>query len=543
MKIKPFFNQLILFLSLFLLSGFLCGTQEAGNAGKYLNDFDYFIDKLLETHPDPFSAFGNQIGFYRTKEEFKKEIKKASNHEEFTILLNRFISRLKDGHTFVSYQTGNNGKRESKKLPLRFKASTDKIFVRNSIKEFKRFIGKPLLAVNKIPVDTLLKRIKVLSPSENTAGAYYNLNRFLQSEQLLKMLAGPSDALTFTFGPAREKVDVIIPFQASISFLPETSKLETPGDNGLLYWQMIGKKKNIGYFAWNSMVSREILEQGYRDNPKYIQGNLSWAYRFLKVRRTGDIKKDIQQIPALYEQFYLLVHEMMAKKSRYLIIDLRNNSGGMTPLVKPLLYVLYGDKYLNFDFNAEYITRLSPLYLKKRGFQDINGFNNAYGGSYGIGDYMFSGFGGFNKNLSLQAKREIVKKGYSGFGAEHLKKLITGLPFRPRIIVLTSTKTFSAAFHFAYFLKRLGRTTVVGVASRQAGNSFMETTPFQLPYTRRRGSISNSMQILFKDSPDLGKILKPDFEMRWENFKEYNFDRHSEVLKAIDLIENGKIKP
>lgn len=141
-----------------------------------------------------------------------------------------------------------------------------------------------------------------------------------------------------------------------------------------------------------------------------------------------------------------------------------------------------------------------------------------------------------NQNLSLEQKRKELQNGYNGFGKEYLKKIkpMTNV----EIFVLCSPKTFSAAYHFTYFLKKLGRTKIVGIASRQAGNSFMETTNIILPETGIKGSISNSKQILFKKDSLSAKILKPDYRITWKNFEEYDFDKNAEILKTLELIES-----
>lgn len=348
-----------------------------------------------------------------------------------------------------------------------------------------------------------------------------------------------SETLEITLSDnSNEEFSKIIPFQEQVCFLNRKSKIEFDNDNGLLHYSMIGENHDIGYLAWNSILSREVVENTRKNSPDGLQGILSWAYSYLNEKQTGNTKEDVLKIPALYEQFYKLSKEMSEKSSKYLIIDLRENSGGMTPIVNPLLYVLYGDRYLNFDFGAEMIRRISPLYLQKIGFGTINDFNQSYRSNLKIGDYLFDRFGNVDPNLSLEQKREMLRSGYNGFGAEYLRKTepMTGA----EIFVLCSPKTFSAAYHFTYFLKRLGRTKIIGVASRQAGNAFMETTNLTLPETGISGSISNSRQVLFKETSQSAKILKPDYEMTWEEFKKYGFDKNAEIIKTLELIENNK---
>jgi len=521
-----------------LVSGCWLFGQEPVKTDIYLSDFDFFIEKLVETHPDPYSAFGNQIEFYRVKQQFRDEIKDVSDNTEFAIKMNLFIAKLEDGHTFINIPIDKSNA-EIKSLPLKLKASANCLFVQNSTKEFKDLIGKPIIRINNKTVEELLEEITNWSPTENISGAYYNLIRALNNNSTATPLFGITDALEITFGEPLKNKTIKVPFLQSVNFLPSESKIESSKSKGLLYYSMLGAKKDIGYFRWNSVVSREVLQKAYQDNPENIKKH--WAYRALKIEENTGAANDILQAPSLYEQFYLLFSEMKKQKSEYLIIDLRNNGGGMTSLVKPLLYILYGSDYLNFDFDAEMIRKLSPLYLQKIGKKSIEEFNKAYYCDFRSGDYTFSPFGGIGYNLTLAEKRKIVENGYHGFGANYVIKTNPNTRFRPKIVVLGSPGTFSAAYHFIYFLKKLGNTTLIGVAPRQAGNTFMETTSFQLPKTRLHASISNSKQILFKENQELGKLLKPDYEMNRKDYKEYNFDKNAELLKAIDLIEKGKI--
>ena len=165
-------------------------------------------------------------------------------------------------------------------------------------------------------------------------------------------------------------------------------------------------------------------------------------------------------------------------------------------------------------------------------------YNNGNNTDLVTGDFNTYPFGNLQGD-SYDNKVSQVANGYKGFGGEFIKKSLE-LKIQPQIIVLTSINTFSAAYHFAYFLKKLGNATIVGVAPRQAGNSFMESTQIVLPNTNIIGSISNAIQILFKNDKQAGKLLQPDFEMDWNDFSKFKFDKESEVLKAIELIENKK---
>ena len=45
-----------------------------------------------------------------------------------------------------------------RKLPIRFKAAADQIFVQTSTKEYYDLVGLPLLAINDIPINELIEK-------------------------------------------------------------------------------------------------------------------------------------------------------------------------------------------------------------------------------------------------------------------------------------------------------------------------------------------------------------------------------------------------
>ena len=528
----------LIFITL-LLSTLRIQAQPVRNVQKYLEDFDYFVEKLTATHPDPYSAFGSEIGFYQAKQKVREEVKRVSSDAKFIALLNGLIAPLEDGHTYIN-KSPQTVVVKTKYLPLRFKASSDRLFIQNTTEEYKMLIGKPVMAINDIPIDSLLNRVTASFPSENISGRYFGLMYLLWNDINARDFFGNrSDTLKLTLNGTDGNRSLEIPYADKVSWLDRKSSVSLPNRNSWINWSMIGADGKIGYFQWNSILSRELLEEVYRDHPQNIEESLLWVYgNAKKEQRTGDIQKDIMQVPALYEQFFNMLQEMEVSGSQYLIVDLRNNSGGMTPLIRPLLYMLYGDRYLNFDFGASYTQKISPLMLRKYGVT-LDQYNERNQTDFVMGDYHSFHFGNVPGN-SLPEKRKLVENGYMGFGSDYVRRS-RALNVHPQIVVLTSIHTFSAAYHLTYFLKQLGNATIVGVAPRQAGNTFMENTPIELPNTKIKGSISNAVQILFTNDSARAKVLHPDFEMNWKAFSEYQFDREAEVLKALELIDKNQI--
>lgn len=88
--------------ALFILVFSSICSQSVDKSSCYKLDFDHLIKFLIETHPDPYSAFGGQIDFFKSKQEAAKSIDSIKSDEEFALFVNSFLSRLDDGHTNIN---------------------------------------------------------------------------------------------------------------------------------------------------------------------------------------------------------------------------------------------------------------------------------------------------------------------------------------------------------------------------------------------------------------------------------------------------------
>ena len=68
----------------------------------------------------------------------------------------------------------------------------------------------------------------------------------------------------------------------------------------------------------------------------------------------------------------------------------------------------------------------------------------------------------------------------------------------------------------------------------------MEVTPFTLPYTGLRGSISNSAQVYLPTDDPRANVFWPDIMLTPDDYRRYGFDRHAELLYLMDHLELDK---
>ncbi|QZT38001.1 hypothetical protein K5X82_03650 [Halosquirtibacter xylanolyticus] len=510
-------------------------SQKIEPRNKYVKDFTYLIDKLKETHIDPYGGFGG-------KEEFKIETLKAysmlTNNitlDEFTTITNQFLSHLEDGHTHIN----SKSQRLSSTLPIKLESAFDHIFISKSDKKHQSYIGHYILKINGIKIEQWLDKVHKYRPAENIYGDRLHLIEIIENENLSKTFFGCNKTISLTLCNANHVLKKHkFHYGCGFHIIERTSCLDITLNNNLIQTGIINPRNPTGYFKWNSMVSREVIQHAYNRSPKTIENYLSWAYNIMKTRRNGDINIDMNNIPSLYDNFCHLLEQMKQCKSKNLIIDLSENRGGMTPLIRPLLYLLYGDHYLKYHFNAKMCRKISPLYLRKIGCNSIQSYNQSHHQHYQLGEIVCDNFGSFDPSTPLKERRQQVLKGYHEIG----KNILTNAKVNKgvHIYVITSPRTFSAAFHFMYFMKRLGRTTIVGVPSSQSPNAFMESTPFCLPNTELKGTISNSQQILYPMKSDKVKVLHPDIPIDWDHYRRYSFSTDTPISKIIDIINTKR---
>ena len=304
-----------------------------------------------------------------------------------------------------------------------------------------------------------------------------------------------------------------------------------------LAYQFIDNDKQIMLININSIMARDNFEYMQKQGLKDLYRQIGFYYRdILKQDMPADTLQAIRQLPSLSEVFAHMLKEMKKEASSTLIIDLRNNSGGWTPIVLPTLYQLFGDHFLQTDMDIEFYRIISPLYMQKLQ-TNLQDFNQAYGTDYAYGDYTFSTDEADTTNIE-QRRTDFIKNCISSVPEELRKQQGKALYTPEHIYVITNEHTFSAAFHYTFYLWKMG-ATLVGIPSGQAPNTYMEQTLFRLPYTSMQGSISNSIQICFPGKDRCAHTLYPDLMPTYQDYQRYNFDVQTEILYLLDKIKSA----
>lgn len=501
-------------------------------------DFRYYVKLLEETHPDPYTAYGGRVFFHKAANDMEASLRKLADVSVATLAdsIKSFTARLHDGHTNVFYSgTDESAKRYTY---IGTNVAKDGIFLTLIDKAHEDLLGARFDSINGVSVKTLLEMVDKKDGCENIYEAYINLTNYAWNESFLKNLPQPvgNDSVLYSLtdkdGHKRQMVLPLLDANGiwAVDKAGNASVSSWNGyPSGYLEYRLADKQTML--FHVGSVMARENYEYCLRNGWAGAYENI---VLFIKNELKKDVPADTAQalamIPSFSETFSEMLTQMKKGRVENLIIDLRGNGGGWTPITLPSMLMMYGNEYLKRDTDIMFATRLSPLYLQKVN-QTLEEWNKENDTNYAVGDFVFDD----EKTLTLE---EFISSSMCFDTTKNLLRKLNGRPlYRPKhVYVVTDAYTFSAAFHYAYYLWRMG-ATVVGVPSCQAPNTFMEQTPFTLPYTKLEGSISNSQQLCFPTNDRRAKIFWPDMMPSMSDYKHYGFDAHAEILWLLDKIK------
>lgn len=318
---------------------------------------------------------------------------------------------------------------------------------------------------------------------------------------------------------------------ADVEMARLNSTLTLPQDN--LQFAFIDVDDNIMYLRLSSVMARENYRYCHEHGWNNALSDISYYYQSSGKDMPEDINDAINTIPSFSEEFSKMLMMMKENDSENLIIDMRGNGGGWTPITRPSMMMMFGDEYYKKDFDVRSVWLLSDLYLRKLN-QTIEQLNQSWGTQLKVGDYftMTEYQDGDIATLRSRMLQNAMTE------TPDLLQSLNGAPlYRPKkIFVITDPHTNSAAFHYAFYLEKMG-ATLVGVPSSQAPNTFMEVTPFKLPYTGLVASSSNTMQQFFPTDSPYARILITDIAMTSTDYYKYNLDANTPILTVLDICK------
>lgn len=542
---KRFWISVLVLLVAIVFALAYCSRVHTDN-GSIVKDFDAFVRLLEKNHPDPYTNYGGKAFFHLAAEKTRQSLIQdtVTSLDEFANRINEFLAPLQDGHTKIFLEDDSIAK---PRPAISFEVINDGIIVNRIDRKYEKLIGSRLLAIENVPIKEVYNGLAKYWPAENEIGRMALINKLgTTADHLSKVLPNMSNKCVNyqLMTPDGKQVNLNLPFMSDDN---QREKILTDKHCSDIFpshhlsYDYVDKEKNTMYLRLTQISARDcidVMKQMGMDYSSVVES----FYKDLGKEMPSDKDQAVAQMPSLSEVFEKMLLSMKQNGSKNLIIDLRGNVGGFTPIATPTLYQMWGDEYIKQaanDFGTKNYTLFSPLYKDKYLHFPIPlwAVNLLDGSDLKYGDYISQETIEITE-MTDSVRDIILSRGMSCI-AERLKAMHGKPIFTPeQVYVLTDPDTFSAAFHYAFFLWKMG-ATVVGVPCAQAPNTYMELTLFGLPRTKLKGSISNTLQMFLPDDDPRAKVFYPDLMPTYEDYKRYNFDDNTIPLYLMDIIKKN----
>jgi hypothetical protein len=524
---------------------------------------------LSEAHPDPYTALGGPLAFHRRVAEIVDAVPAdGMTRSHLLARLRPLVAALRDGHTAIRLPgaplTPPSGSEKSG-LPFEWDTASERVYIAGVYDEAHReLLGATLTAVGDVAFAELARRMGAQRGFDNPVNNLTHLLEALGDRAQLADLAGEAEpthdqsAESEGSGIAIEVVSadgqsqrVLCRLGASGAPLRPASALSLPAFNAAdLASGFIGAGERVACLRVGSLMRyREAFEVWRTAGFERPLGDhlTEVATASLGASPPDDIAAKIVAVPSATEMLTALFEEMAHRRTPALVVDLRESVGGNSFFASILEYFLYGREGVITADPGYQIPRYSPLYFANyAGTPEADQAARLRNGGYDFTDeeqwrrWRRDGLTADELDRRRAEFAEAVEQ--TPTFARAVSSSYPGVTWSLRVVVVTAARTYSAGFDVVAQLVKHG-ARVVGVASGQAGNCFIDTLRYQLPHSELDVSISFKRSLLFPEDAERGALLTAEEELTYGRLAASNFDPHASVRLALEYLATSSAEP
>ncbi len=458
-----------------------------------MEDYEIISNAVLKVHPGLY-RYNDKESVLKNLEILKNSFQKPLTYAETFLVMSKFIATIECDHTLVSAYNQEGIitsliHRQSDKVPFAFKWINGKMIITHNASESNLIKkGTEILSLNNIPASQILE---TLIPYITADGAT------LQN----KVFKAQVDGYSFRYNA----FDVLYPLLFPIKENQISLKIRNPNESTSIDLKVKTIKR--------SDRSTKLMKK-YSDFPKTPED--LWEYKilennigYLKIGSfaTDDFKGDWKLM--LKEAF----KDMKKKKVQNLVLDIRENQGGLDDASYELEKYIYQNAFVNDGLQSQSRFLEFP--------EEVKPFIQTW-------DYWF-----YNLKDDEHSQNGI----YYTFPQGSVKKAIkpTKNTFKGKIYMLTSPNNVSGAFYLARLFKKSDSGMLIGqeTGGNQNGINGGAILFFKPPNSR----ININLPVLgtFAKNEMPNKGIVPDVKI--ENTISDLIDGSDSVLnKAIEII-------
>lgn len=291
---------LALLIGLFLLNSL--HAQDI-NKIKWEKDIKVLQKKLPEKH--------KYLFYVRNRVEFNNDIYSLlSTYKNLSNLgvalkMQQLVARMGDSHTNIGWDKLID---KSKQLPLTLYWFGDGIYVKQTVVDNKKMLGKRIHKINQSPIKEVVDSLSTLVVQDNIAFVKGQVPKLISNIELLEYFNFVKDGKVIV---ETEDLDGNLEkFEVKSSLLNKENRVEFEVDSVAFSVNNLNEFFVDKYFEKEEIYFIQYNKCNGRENPPY------------------NFKGDINTLPSFIEFESRVIETINNKSIRKLIVDLRYNGGG-----------------------------------------------------------------------------------------------------------------------------------------------------------------------------------------------------------------------
>ena len=432
----------------------------------YQKDAVYLTELIKQTYPRLSTKITTENYLIESNNLIEK-LSKTQNDLDFEVEIQKFISLLKDGHSYMWINYIGKDKRKFN-ISL-YKEKKDWIIWNIDKSKDSLYIGSKIISINGKKPNEIKNLINKFECGENEFWKLKNFGwkitypKYLEAvgiiekgENLILSIAKNNKTEIIKIGK-KEKV-TFYNIKIKKRKFPFTEKQ----NNGFYY--KVNVEQNFAYLQMNTSLDYVSIKSEISNYTNFITKPIALAY----------LKKDTKNARNFGITLQSLFNEIENNNIENLIIDLRYNTGGDERPGKQLIWYLTDNK--NINGFTDYLN-ISD-YFKTQIKNDYKKYNNLYKKKY-------------NKPIpygEINITKEFFNQPYFyDITKENSPFLLdNSIPkFKGKVYVLIGTNTFSAGQVLATTIADNNLATLVGKPTGNKPTSQTGASGFKLPNTKK----------------------------------------------------------